>query len=92
LHLQKRDECAHLLLHRLEPDERVELRLEVAKGQLRQAPSREEVAEPLLELGACRAPQLVAEVAHGFERIRCHGGTLAARYSRAGPHRAAVWP
>ena len=84
LHLQEGDERVHLLLDRLEPDERVELGLQLLERQRRQAARREPVAEPFLELGPGRAPQLVAERSgprragswawrHGSRALRCRG-------------------
>ena len=74
LHLEEGDERVHLLLHRLEADERVELRL-----QLRQRPRRRRARpepEQLLELWAGCPLQLLAELACGaaevFDRLRRH--------------------
>ena len=61
LHLEERDERAHLLLHGVEADERVELGLQLLERERGQAAWRDPVAEPLLELGPRAAPQLVAE-------------------------------
>ena len=73
LHLQEGDERVHLLLDRLEPDERVELGLEVGEGNGRQPAWRQELAQALLQLGAGRAPELVAELPDGVERVARHG-------------------
>ena len=76
LHLQEGEQRVHLLLDRLEPDEPVELRL-----QLGQRPRRRRLlaeAEQVLELRAGRPPQLVADAAGGvaevLDRIRSARG------------------
>ena len=55
LHLEERDEGAHLLLHGLEPDQRVELGLELVHrtGRLRLAQRVELVGDPV---GAAVSP------------------------------------
>ena len=59
LHLEEGDERAHLLLDRLEPDERVELGLELGERPgLR--PGAERVGEDRLHVRAGRAPKLLS--------------------------------
>ena len=54
LHLQEGDERAHLFLHRVEPDERVELGLELGQRPRRlRAPQRVElVGDPVRRIAA----------------------------------------
>src|SRR5829696_7899946 len=68
LHAQERDERAHLLLHRVEAGEGVELR-----EQLLQRARRLLLANPVdLELLAHGRAQLLAEAAQRLERVRRH--------------------
>src|SRR4029079_7190402 len=75
LHLQEGEQRMHLLLHGLEADEAVELRLQLGQRARRRG-SRAE-AEQVLELRPGGAAQLVAELACGaaeiLRRIRRHG-------------------
>ena len=73
LHLEERDQRAHLLLHRLEADQRVELGLQLVERALRLRPGnpqlvRELVADRLADALAERA-QRVGGV---LERITAH--------------------
>ena len=74
LHLEERDERAHLLLDRLQADQAVELGLQLGQRPRRLDPRAE--AEQILELGTGRPPELVAELAGGaaevLDRIRRH--------------------
>ena len=67
LHLQERDERAHLLLHRLEPDQRVELGLQLVQAALRLRLQR---AQLFGELVADGLPDAFAE------RLQRLGGIL----------------
>ena len=68
LHAQERDERAHLLLHRLEAGERVEL-----GEQLLERTGRLLLAQRVeIELLADLRAQLVAQRLQGLERVRRH--------------------
>src|SRR6266511_1927541 len=86
LHLEERDQRAHLLLHRVEPDQRVELGLEIVERALllllRHAELiRKIVADGLADALAERAQRVGSVV----ERVAAHAGTLP-----PGPERS--WP
>ena len=67
LNLQERDECPHLLLHRREADERIELRLQLLDrtGRLR---ARQRVADDLERLRAGADGEPIAEQSQGVAR------------------------
>jgi len=85
LHLQERDESVYLLLHRLEPNERVELGLQLGERTRRFLPGAEALGDELLYLRSSRPPQLVADRPKGPAQLveRSHAGTVA-RATRAG--------
>jgi hypothetical protein len=86
LHLEERHESVDLLLHRLEPDERVELRLELReRSRLRHGRARlradpvELAREPLAfrSAGLAQALAEAPERAAGFlERVQRHARTV----------------
>src|SRR6185312_17270159 len=65
LHAQERDECPHLLLHQLEPRQRIELLEELLQRPRRLLAAQRVEIELLPDLGA----QLVAERLQGIEGI-----------------------
>ena len=75
LHLEERDQRPHLLLHSLEADERVELRLELLHRQRRQR-LPETVGHPVDRVGAGALAQSLADHLEAaldvFERVRAH--------------------
>src|SRR5207247_8549316 len=66
LHLQEREQRAHLLFHRLEPDQRVELGLQLVEAPLRRLLERTEL---LGELVADGLPDALAERLESLGRI-----------------------
>src|SRR5262249_44379086 len=87
LHLEERDERANLLLHRLEPDQRVELGLQLVQGlRLGLGPRH---AELIRDVVADGLPDALAErskrVGRVLEWARAHGRTVPGR-------RGPPWP
>src|SRR6266511_4046017 len=81
LHLEKCDQRAHLLLHRVQPDQRVELGLQLIERTRRFRPLRH--SELIREIVADGLADALAERAQSvrgvLERIAVHGGKLPAQ-------------
>jgi hypothetical protein len=103
LHLQEGDQRVHLLLHRFEPDEGVELGLQLCERQRREAARGKAIAQPVLELGPGRTSQLIAKLPHRLEWVGSHSEKVARRLRsetsrpqpegpRAALQSAADWP
>ena len=83
LDLQERHQGAHLFLHRLEPDQRIELGLELRHRPGRLGPS-ELIGDPVGRVrGSCRLGQTLAQhsqaAGHVLERIPRHAAILTTR-------------
>src|SRR6266511_2188464 len=78
LHLEERDQRAHLLLHRVEPDQRVELGLKIVERALLLLPRHAELIRKIVADGLADALAERAQRVGGVvERVAAHAGTLS---------------